>query len=202
MAYSDFTFKQLRTAFGIENRIKSVFEHEIIPVEISVSLKKAVSTAELLPMRTEKAKSELLVLPILLDIWERNEHFFTIYSGENLNADKANGLTGECDFILAKDVNTYEISLPIISIVEAKRDNIEQGVAQCASQLLGARIFNEESNPVQILYGCVTNSREWQFLRLIDNQVEVHPELFYITEVEKILGAFQQIIDYYKLVLK
>lgn len=202
MAYSDFTLKQLRKDFGIENKIKNIFDAEIKLVKPSETLKKAIHTAEQLPLRTEKAKSELLVLPILLDIWERNEHFFTIYSGENLNADKAKGLTGECDFILARDIDSYEINLPIISIVEAKKDDIEQGVAQCASQLLGARIFNEDSQKIDILYGCVTNSREWQFLRLKNSEVEVHTELIYITEIERILGAFQQIIDYYKVVLK
>ena len=202
MAYSDFTLKQLRKDFGVSNKIKPVFDANIVSLQPSESLKKAIITAEQLPLRTEKAKSELLVLPILLDIWERNEHFFTIYSGENLNADKSKGLTGECDFILARDVDSYEINLPIISIVEAKKDDIEQGVAQCASQLLGARIYNEESTPVEVLYGCVTNSREWRFLRLKGSEIEVHPELFYITEIGRILGAFQQIIDYYKLVLK
>lgn len=85
MAYSDFTFDLIEERFGIKNRAGQIFE-PFSPLLPSDWLEKALLTAHELPLRTEKAKSELIVLPILLELRTRNDKFFTIYSGENLNA--------------------------------------------------------------------------------------------------------------------
>lgn len=120
MAYGDFTFDLIEERFGIKNRAGQIFE-PVIALAPSDWLEKALITAHELPLRTEKAKSELIVLPILLELRARNDKFFTIYSGENLNAAPESGLNGECDFILTKDVGSVSISYPIVQVVEAKK---------------------------------------------------------------------------------
>lgn len=120
MAYSDFTLEQLEAQFGIKNQIMPLFEH-IEPMVPSDKLKDALQLARELPIRSEKSKSEAIVFPILIELRQRNNNFFTIYSGDNLNADEAQGLKGECDFILSKDTHSFNISCPIIQIVEAKK---------------------------------------------------------------------------------
>lgn len=99
MAYSNFILKDLKEKFGISNKVKTLFD-KITPLEISKDLEEALKVAKMLPMRTEKARSELIVVPILIDLMTRNERFFTFYSGEVLNVDEEKGLIGACDFIL------------------------------------------------------------------------------------------------------
>lgn len=123
MAYGDFTFDTIDEHFNVKNRIGQLFE-PIIPILPSEWLQNALITAHELPLRTEKAKSELIVLPILLELRTRNDKFFTIYSGENLNAAPESGLNGECDFILTKDVGSVSINYPIIQVVEAKKTTL------------------------------------------------------------------------------
>jgi hypothetical protein len=137
--YGDFTLSDLESKFGIRNQRRRLF-NAIVPVEPSEKLKAELLEIEEMPIRSEKAKSEWIVVPILKELRQRNDKFFTIYSGENLNSDEARGLKGECDFILARDTGSFDISFPILQIVEAKKNDLEVGVPQCAAQPLGARV--------------------------------------------------------------
>lgn len=202
MAYSDFSLKRLKTEFGINNKVDKLF-NDIKKLPISTSLSEDLAIAKYLPVRSEKAKSELIVMPILIELMKHNERFFTIYSGDTLQADKTKGLSGECDFILAKDTGTFDINTPIITIVEAKKNDLELGVPQCAAQMLGARIYNEDyGSSLKKIYGCVTTGDDWLFMKLEGNTISVDIDKYYLGKIEELLGVFQQIIDYYKEQLK
>lgn len=199
MSYSNFTFKKLKTEFGISNQVIQLF-NDIKPIKISEKLTEDLAIATTLPVRSEKAKSELIVMPILLDLMKRNEQFFTIYSGDTLNADKDAGLTGECDFILGKNTGMFDINTPIITILEAKKNDIELGIPQCAAQILGARIYNKEyDNEIKTIYGCVTNADTWVFLKLEKDTIYIDKQKYYLSEIERLMGVLQEIINQYKL---
>jgi hypothetical protein len=200
MAYSDFSLEDLELKFGIKNYTAKLFEN-IEPLEPSEKLKDDLQLAAELPLRSEKAKSEAIVFPILVEVRNHNDKFFTIYSGDMLNADESLGLKGECDFILAKDVHSFSINYPIIQIVEAKKNDIDLGVPQCAAQLLGAKIFNEKKGvQLEKIYGCVTTGDEWLFMKL-ENDLIVDEQKYYLVEINKLLGIFQQIVEFYKNII-
>ncbi len=197
MAYGDFTLSEIERKFGVKNQVVSLFDNLTL-VKPSDFLKTILNDVKDLPVRTEKAKSESIVFPILLELRNRNQKYFTIYSGDNLNVDEANGLKGECDFILAKDTHSYDLNYPIIQVVGAKRNDIEVGVAQCAAQLLGARLFNEQKGvKLDVIYGCVTTGDDWLFMKL-DKDIFIDNRKYYLSEIEELLAIFQQIIDFYK----
>jgi hypothetical protein len=201
MAFSDFTFDQLETQFGAANVVAPLFD-PLLPLTPGVTLISILRSAKELSIRSEKARSELLVMPILLDAREKTDKFFTIYSGDNLNADPGRGLNGECDFILTKDTGSYTISYPIVQVVEAKRNDLEEGLKQCAAQLIGARIFNEKKGlALPRLYGCATTGDDWQFILLEDNQFRIDNRKYYLAEVGELLAVFQHIMAYFKTIL-
>jgi len=201
MSYSDFTLKDIKEKFDISHKIKTLFD-TVTPLEVSKNLEEALKVTKLLTMKSEKARSEIIVMPILIDLMKRNEQFFTIYSGDTLNADKEKGLTGECDFILTHNKETFDINTPILTIVEAKKHDIEIGIPQCAAQMIGAKYFNDDAQEnIDIIYGCVTTGKEWVFLKLQDNQITIDNQTYYLGKVEEVLGIFQMIIDYYKEIL-
>ena len=201
MAYRDFTLADLKNKFGINNQVTSFLGHYDL-IEPSVILKDDLEDAENLRVRSEKSKSEFIVVPILKELRRNNGRFFTIYSGEILIADAKKGLKGECDFILSRNLGTFDISMPIFQIVEAKKNDLELGVPQCAAQMVGAKIFNEnKGTPLEKIYGCVTTGNEWQFLCLSEH-LEINSRIYYLNELPEILAVFQHIIDYYKAVLK
>jgi len=202
MAYTNFSLEDLKQQFNIQNQQKKLFEdfEDITP---SKQLLEMLAEVEELPIRSEKAKSEWIVVPILRELRKRNNNFFTIYSGDTLNADEAKGLKGECDFILAKDVGTFDINYPIIQVVEAKKNDIEIGVPQCAAQLVGAKIFNEKKGTnLDCIYGCVTTGNDWRFMQLEKDVLWIDKKTYFLSEIGELLAIFQNIIDYYKEILK
>ena len=198
MAYSNFTTpKQIIDELGITPRYKKLFG-EIKKVEPSQWLKTALSYSLLVRSKNEKSKSESIVQPILVELIKRNENFVTYYSGIDIEADKEKGLNGECDFIISKDTGSIDINTPILQVVEAKNHDMSLGIPQCISQMLGTKIFNEKNNAnIDCIYGCVTTGDVWLFLKLCDNELFVDKQKYYLSEVDKILGIFQTIIDYY-----
>jgi len=203
MAYTDFTLSDLRTKFDIENKLVDLFENENgSSLEPSEVLIQQLKEANELPIKSEKARSELIITPILLELRRRNDKFFTIYSGDSLIVDKEKGLTGECDFILAKETGSFSINMPIITIVEAKKQDIELGINQCAAQLYGALLFNEQAdNKLNKIYGCVTTADDWKFMAIENKLIQIDNSTYYKSEIDKILGKFQSIIDFYKKLL-
>jgi hypothetical protein len=199
MAYGDFSFEDIEQKFGIKNKVKRLF-NDFQPIMPSERLIEALEMANELPVRSQKAKSETIVFPVLIELRKLNNKFFTIYSGDNLNVDEARGLRGECDFILSKDVGSFSINFPILQIVEAKKNDLELGIPQCAAQLIGAKIFNERKGVfLDSIYGCVTTGNEWIFLKL-ETDILVDNRIYYLNEIEEILAVFQHIIDYYKAI--
>ena len=198
MAYTDFTIFDLKEQFGITEQVKQLFE-VVKPSEISKMLRAELAFSKEVKIRSEKSRSEWIVAPILGEIKRKNPHLFAIYSGETLIADRAKGLTGECDFILDADTHSFEISTPILTIVEAKKNDTDAGIPQCAAQLLGAKIYNERSgNTLPTQYGCVTTGYDWRFLKLTDNQLLIDETTYRLDHIEILLGVFQHILDYYK----
>jgi hypothetical protein len=200
MAYSDFSLNQVKKVFGLTEQSMLLFG-DVVALEpsswlqetLSYSLKLALSSS------SEKARSEFIIAPILIELERRNPHQLSIYSGEKLDIDEARGLKGECDFILSKSPVSLTMQAPIVSLVEAKKSEIKGGLGQCIAQMLGAQRFNElEENAISWIYGCVTTGEDWQFLKLEGDRLLVDNQRYYINEIEKLLGIFQFIIDGYE----
>ena len=108
------------------------------------------------------------------------------------------GLVGECAFILTNTPALPIIQAPIISIVEAKKNDIESGLGQCAAQMVGAQRVNQrEGTGIDTVYGCVTTGETWQFLRLAVTTLTIDSERYYINELGRILAVLQTIVDFY-----
>ena len=197
MGYSK--FKKLKTVtkkFGLDAQKVSLFD-DVALVTPSIWLVETLNKAKFIPLTNEKNKSERIVSPILVEIAESYQNLVTLFSGEELDVNKDNDLSGECDFFFVLAPRKPYIETPIISLVEAKDEDMEWGTAQCAAQLYGAKLYNQmEGKHIPVLYGCATDGVEWQFLRfendvfLIDNKV--------YTDLKEILGVWHYIIQSYK----
>lgn len=199
MSYSDFDLISVKKTFHLTEETTDLFgeiEEVVLSEWLTTSLKIGVRLTQY--SQSEKAKSELIVMPILIELQQINSPNIALYSGKSLDVDKEKGLNGECDFIVSKGHLAYTIQTPIIGLVEAKRNDIELGLGQCVAQMLGALLFNErEGHPVDQVFGCVTTGEIWQFLKLAQDTIWVNERRYYIDHVGTILGVFQRIIDMY-----
>jgi hypothetical protein len=198
MSYTDFDIPRVRKDLHLEVVVQKIdWQLEIIPP--SDWLLKSLEKGERNAFVSEKARSEFIVTPILLAAQEILNYEVQIFSGQTLNVEPSIGLTGECDFILSKTKPTPALKSPIVSLVEAKKNDIELGLGQCIAQMFAAKIFNRENGEdFQTIFGCVTTGEDWQFLKLEKDTAIVDSERFYLSEVEKILGVFKSIFDFYE----
>lgn len=148
-------------------------------------------------MRTEKARSEALIAPVLIEIARLNEDKISLFSGESIEADKTQDLVGELDFAFTRYPHAYMLEAPILATVEAKKQDFEGGFVQCVAQLIGIQKLNEqEQNVLPTLFGCVSTGYEWQFLKLEGRNVTTETDRLPIEKIGKILGFLQCIVDF------
>ncbi len=196
MAYSDFTSKDLKNKFDLTFKFENLFE-DVKEIEPSPMLREILEIGQLAGFFTEKARSERLVSPVLMELLRNNQRSFTVYSGMRLDVDSQKGLSGECDFILSHSSDRYSVTAPIFSIVEAKKQDIEKGTIQCAAQLIGASLLNKQEGTSlkSPIYGCSTTGTEWSFLKLEGNTLVIDEKRYYLAKLEELLGVLQTIID-------
>ncbi|MEM9924441.1 MAG: hypothetical protein AAF915_11940 [Cyanobacteria bacterium P01_D01_bin.50] len=204
MAYNEFTISKVKKQFGIKLIEDSYFiteEIEIIqPADyINQYLEQTLTIAT--ASGSEKARSELIITPILVElrrIWNKQ---IAILSGEEFNVDPSIGLNGRCDYIISASPEIYEIESPVIIIVEAKKLDVAAGIGQCIAAMIAAEKFNfDADNNVPCIYGCVTTGSIWRFLKLFDNTVIINPD-YYLPPTDKILSILNWIVQQQQIIL-
>jgi len=192
MAYSDFDLKKVRNAFGLRIDEQPDLFADVTPVQPGATLANTLAeTAHLaMAINTEKARSELLITPVLLDIWRQAQSQISLFSGTEFTVDETRGLTGYCDYILSRSKAQLTVNAPVVMIVEAKNENIKGGLGQCVAEMIAAQIFNErEGNAIEVIYGAVTTGEIWKFLKLVGAVASIDLSDYYIVrDVSKILG--------------
>ena len=145
-------------------------------------------------MYSEKAKSELIITPILKELKRKNPHI-SVFSGFNLSIDQEPDLSGNPDFVLSAKPNLVEIEAPIFCLMESKNKAPDEGFAQCAAEMYAARLFNRQNNdPYETIHGAVTNGFEWVFLRLDQQHIFIDTERYYLNQPQILLSILQHIV--------
>jgi hypothetical protein len=191
MAYSDFKLNELVKQFDLtlnENLDSFADIPEVEPSEnLKFSLKENASLA--LDINTEKARSEMIIAPILLEVRRQVNYQVGLFSGSEFNVAPEKGLNGTCDFLMSLSPERLFIKAPIIMLVEAKKEDIKAGLGQCVAEMLAAQLFNErEENEIKTIYGAVTSGTNRRFLKLEGKIVYIDTIEYYLRDVEKILG--------------
>jgi hypothetical protein len=196
MGYSNYKkIEQVTKKFGLSAQLRGLFT-TVSVVEPSNWLLETLEKAKLFPLRNEKVKSERIVSPILVEIAQFFQDSITLFSGEELPVDINRDLAGECDFFFVLAPYKPYLESPIISLVEAKDEDMDYGIAQCAAQLYGAKLFNEmEGKNFPVLYGCATDGIEWKFLRFENNVFYIDNRVY--TDLKEVLGVWHHIIQSY-----
>lgn len=191
MSYSDFSLSSVKKLFQLELIEKTdLFEQtpDLNPTSfLTATLKDNLPIA--LASNTEKSRSEMIIAPILIDLRKQFYNHISIFSGVNFTVDSGQGLNGNCDFLISYSEEILLITAPIITLVEAKKEDLNSGLGQCIAEMIAAQRFNEqEGNSITEIYGVVTSGTIWKFLKLVGNQVFLDLTEYYLANLPKILG--------------
>ena len=197
MAYSNFTLETARKAFQLETVQSVGMFSETERVEPSAELTNALMKKVPLAVAigTEKAKSEMIVADVLIELREHFEHRISLFSGIDFNVDIENGLTGVCDFLVSLSPEQYYLEAPVIILVEAKKDDLTTGLGQCVAEMVAAQRFNtEKGNDIPRVYGATTTGINWLFLKLEGKQLHIDMAAYMLDRCDKILGILASMV--------
>ncbi len=197
MAFSDFDLGTAVESFGLrEDRSIDLFAG-VAPLEPSEYLRDWLKDFGplALAVSTEMARSVYIIAPLLAEAQRRAEGPVHVLPGVALDADRARGLNGYCDYLIARSEQIYYLRSPLAAVVEAKREDIIGGLGQCAAAMVGMRVFNERhGTPFPVLYGAVSSGSNWRFLRLEGDVLTIDQPEYYLRDVPTILGILVQIM--------
>ena len=198
MAYSDFTLKKVKADFQLKT-IESLSLFDAIQ-EVEISAYLAATLARNLPLalsiNTEKARSELIIINILVEVKEMLSESISLFSGIDFTVDRELGLNGYCDYILSQSAEQLYLDAPVMTIVEAKNEDIISGLGQCIAEMYAAKLYNEKENQhTPCIYGAVTTGDKWKFLKLVHDAVYIDKPHYHISGIGKIMAILLQMLQ-------
>ncbi len=198
MSYSSFTLDSVKTKFQLEIAIPTNLFCDMAPVEPSAHLttELARNVPVALAIGTEKARSEMIVGDVLLELRDHFDQQISLFSGIDFSVDAEKGLTGVCDFLVSLSPVPFVLEAPIIVLVEAKKDDVLEGIGQCVAEMIAAQQFNaERGNSISCIYGVSTTGADWRFLKLEGQKLHIDTEFYSIHACDKILGILASMVE-------
>ncbi|MDJ0583213.1 hypothetical protein [Crocosphaera sp.] len=201
MSYSNFTLEEVKQKFALKTiekidtftDINTLNSSEILQIILQDNLPIAIAS------NSEKARSEMIIAPILVELIRNFGDKINLFSGVNFTVDDTQELNGICDFLITHSPEKLTISAPIITLVEAKKENLNAGLGQCIAEMVAAQIFNKkEKNDISTILGVVTSGTNWRFLKLEKNNIYIDLSEYYLSDLDKILGILASSIEQFK----
>ena len=197
MAYSNFTLDKVVETFELDIVDSEDLFGKVKPIllgdHLNTALERKVQLAE--AINTEKARSELIVAEVLVELREQFDRRISLFSGIDFSVDAGDGLVGVCDFLVSLSPVQYLLQAPIIALVEAKRDDFLSGLGQCTAEMLAAQRFNaKKGNDIPTVYGVSTTGLTWKFLKLTEKRLNIDVASYAIRECDKILGILASMV--------
>lgn len=123
--------------------------------------------------RSEIGAGEVLLFPILREVWKPYVDQLALFTHEPLAFD--DDLCGVPDYFVCR-VSEYGQTIPEVPyllVAEAKLDDFERAWGQCLAAMLAAQKLNQA--PDLPIYGIATNGTAWQFGRLLGREITCDP---------------------------
>lgn len=197
MAYNNFTLETVQKTFQLDTVRSIGLFSEIEPVDPSAYLKMGLARKAALAaaIGTEKARSEMIIADVLVELLEHFERSISLFSGIDFNVDPEKGLTGVCDFLVSLSPEQFYLEAPVIILVEAKNLDLRLGLGQCVAEMIAAQCFNtEKGNDIRCIYGASTTGIEWQFLKLEEKHLHIDMTSYTLERCDRILGILSSMV--------
>ncbi|OBQ29065.1 MAG: hypothetical protein AN483_12555 [Aphanizomenon flos-aquae MDT14a] len=166
-----------------------------IPIETDPYFKNRLDfiLAEGVVFNSEYAICESIIHPILVELWRKYADKLLLWSHQPLNYDE--NLSGIPDYMVAQRSSRGKIILeqPYLIIVEAKKDNFEEGWGQCLAELVAAQKMN--SNPNSRLFGIVSNGKLWEFAVLQQMEFIKNVKYYVLEDLQLLMEALNFIFS-------
>lgn len=184
--FSGFNLPEALSIIGV-NQIKEWY-FDIIPRSPSIHYQQTVAKLKLhFDLSLSEAAKSLLIDALLLEAIDDFKEL-KIWKEASLQTD---ALTGTIDYLVAPQGKVYQS--PFLCVVEAKKDNFEQGLAQCLVEMQACQWLNKIFKPFEV-FGIVTNAIVWRFYKLTPENDVYESSVYAETQLDSILGILYSIL--------
>jgi len=194
MAFSDYkTISQVQAEYKIkydESNFVPVKEHKVSDMFIEEF---EFNQENMDIFSSEAARCEIIIFPILREMYKYYYKKLSLWVQKSIAYDEK--LSGTPDYLISKksELGKTMLEFPLVIVAEAKKNDFEQGWAQCLSELIAAKHLNDNHKiPV---YGIVTDGKLWEFGKLTDKVFTKNIESFIVTDLRKLFGTLKYIFD-------
>lgn len=192
MAYSDFDLATARDRLGLTLVEGIDLFADTPPAEPGELVTKILAdwVPRALAINTEKARSEMIITPILMDVLRQSGGRVSLFSGIPFDVDWERGLNGPCDYLLSKSPRRFFVDRPVATVIDVTQEDMIGGIGQCAAAMLGAQLFNARhgKDAGLAVHGAVSSGNVWRFLRLEGLTLTIDRQEYYLHDVGKIIG--------------
>lgn len=142
---------------------------------------------------SEASRSELIISPLLRAVYKNHSKNYSFWIQKPIAFDKV--LSGTPDYIFSKrsSLGKTVLETPIVIVVEAKKNDFEQGWGQCLAELVASQKINR--NDQKSVYGIVTDGNLWQFGRLHADLFTKNDKNYTIDDMQELYGALEYLTD-------
>lgn len=139
---------------------------------------------------SEAARCEAIIFPVLKESYKAYADRYALWIKQSIGYDDV--LNGTPDYFIStrSELGKTVVGSPLILLVEAKKNDFEQGWGQCLAELVAAQKINNADFPV---YGIVTDGTLWQFGRLIGDTFTQNRADFALTNLPTLFGAVNSV---------
>lgn len=197
MSYRDFSLADVEAKLGLVVSEAPLFG-DVAVAAVRPEFQETLVEGKILAqgIDSEKARSEFLIAPVLLELRRTLRHRPAVFSGIEFNVDAANGLNGYCDFLVTRSPRQHILTAPVIAVAEGKNDKVTTGLGQCVAGMRAAWLFNAaRGESVTQVYGVSTTGTQWKFLRLRDSDLTIDTGDYFIDDPGRILGILVHMIE-------
>ena len=140
---------------------------------------------------SEASRCETIIFPVLKESYKAYADQYALWIKQSISYDDL--LNGTPDYFIStrSELGKTVVGSPLILLVEAKKNDFEQGWGQCLAELVAAQKINDDTTfPV---YGIVTDGTLWQFGRLIGDTFTQNKTDFALANLPTLFGAVDSV---------
>jgi hypothetical protein len=188
MAFSDYkNIAQVQKEFQIRYQEESFIIAQRMEPTIHFREEYEFNQKNIDVFTSEAARTELVITPILREVYKNFYEYYSFWIQKPIAYNDK--LSGTPDYLIAtrSALGKTVLELPLVVVVEAKKNDFEQGWGQCLAELVAAQKLND--NPDRPIYGIVTDGELWKFGKLVGNIFISNLEGYTVGDLAELFGA-------------
>jgi hypothetical protein len=165
------------------------WEPQVLPLQLSDFFRERLQRLETFDLVVSERARELLIDAICEELLVRHPQL-KAWKEAALETDELNGYA---DYLIAARQELLDI--PLLCVVEAKRDNFVKGEAQCLVEMEACAWNNRGAGHSFVVHGMVSNGDIWTCYRLDPDGTVAKTPPYSRADLGHLLGVLDSIFD-------